>query len=211
MDPTWEKLHCHYAHQDWADKPSIFAEKAHPFFPKSSKILEIGAGVGNDSIYFARNNFNVVSSDLVTDSLEKSISHLAEDTFRNISVQKIDLRDRLPFEDGSFDVVYSHLSLHYFDHATTLCIVSEIERLLKPQGIFAFLANSTDDPEYGSGEKIEEDFFKIGDVSKRYFNIEFTKALTHNFEAKLIDNCGQTYKDNAKNVHHLIRFIGQKI
>jgi hypothetical protein len=77
-------------------------------------------------------------------------------------------------------------------------------------GIFAFLANSTSDPEYHTGTKLEEDYFLIGKVKKRYFSTEFTGELTKGFYRILLDSCGETYKDRAKGVHNLIRFIGFK-
>jgi hypothetical protein len=37
--------HVEYDQQDWAKIPSIFAEQVVPYFQKSGKILEIGAGI----------------------------------------------------------------------------------------------------------------------------------------------------------------------
>ncbi|EFB42542.1 hypothetical protein pah_c004o030 [Parachlamydia acanthamoebae str. Hall's coccus] len=108
-------------------------------------------------------------------------------------------------------MVYAHLSLHYFDLKTTLAILSEIERILKPGGVFAFLTNSVNDPEYKTGKLLEEDFFQMDKVTKRYLSIESARQLTRNFQIGLLDNLGQTYKDQAKGVNHLIRFVGNKL
>jgi SAM-dependent methyltransferase len=210
MGSVWKELHANYRHQDWLEKPSLFAETAVQYFPEKGKILELGAGHGQDSLFFAEQGYEVVGSDLEIASLEASLSKYSSELKEKISVQKIDLKEILPFENDSFDVVYAHLSLHYFDQKTTQGIVKEIERILKPGGIFSFLTNSVSDPEYKTGEMLEEDFFQIGKVTKRYFNIESVRRLTQNFQISLIDDLGQTYKDRAKGIHHLIRFIGSK-
>lgn len=49
MDTLWKELHSNYQEQNWIEKPSIFAETAIQYFPKSRKILELGAGHGQDS------------------------------------------------------------------------------------------------------------------------------------------------------------------
>lgn len=202
MNSVWQELHTNYQQQEWVAKPSLFAETVAFYLPQCGKIVELGAGHGQDSAFFAKRGLEVVSTDIETAALEANLP--------GIKVQKLDLSEKMPFADSSFDGVYAHLSLHYFTAEKTSAIVSEIERILKPGGLFAFLANSTDDPEYNTGEKIESDFFLIGKVTKRYFSEEFTRRLTQNFQTVLLDNQGETYKDRAKGIHNLIRYIGYK-
>lgn len=210
MDSIWKSFHINYRDQEWVDKPSIFAEEALPYFCKTGRVLDLGAGVGQDSLYFTGKGYEVVSTDIDTTSLESSIAALSEEFKKNIRIQKIDLRENIPFENNAFDIVYAHLSLHYFDHEITIKIVNEIKRILKPGGVFAYLANSTSDPEYGTGNLLENDFFHIGKVSKRYFSIEYARQIAQDFQINLLDDRGETYKDRAIGVHHLIRFIGTK-
>lgn len=203
MDLVWCDLHANYQKQEWIDQPSIFAETAIGYFPKTGKLLELGAGHGQDSVFFAEKGYEVTSTDIEISALKM---RLAE---KKIDVQQIDLRKPLPFHDGCFDVVYAHLAIHYFDQKTTEAIIREIARVLKPKGILAFLVNSTSDPEYATGKDLEKDFFQIDKVTKRYFNVESARAFTKNFKPLLLDNQGQTYKDQAKGISHLIRFIGR--
>ncbi len=46
MNTIWKDLHANYQAQDWVDKPSLFAETAVQYFPKTGRILELGAGHG---------------------------------------------------------------------------------------------------------------------------------------------------------------------
>lgn len=61
---NWTNLHSIYEKQDWIKLPSIFAEQAITYFPESGKILELGLGHGQDSIYFAKEGYEVVSTDI---------------------------------------------------------------------------------------------------------------------------------------------------
>jgi len=128
----------------------------------------------------------------------------------SVEIQKADLREELPFDDASFDVVYAHLSLHYFDHETTTRLIGEIQRVLKPGGVLAFLVNSVKDPEYKQGNEIESDYFQIGESAKRYFSEATARKYTEWFDVNLLDELGETYKDAAKGVHNLVRFVGTK-
>lgn len=203
-DNFWTKLHNSYSQTNWIAKSSLFAETTKDYLPAEGKLLELGAGLGQDSAYFNGLGYSITATDLNTD-------HLKELADGNFTVEQVDLRNHLPFSDKSFDIVYAHLSLHYFEKRITTQIFDEIYRVLKPEGIFAFFTNSTQDPEYNTGTKIEPDFFEINGISKRYLSIDAAKEFAHKFEPLLLDNKGETYKDSAKGVHNLIRFIGKKI
>ncbi len=211
MDTIWKELHSNYQEQNWIEKPSIFAETAIQYFPKNGKVLELGAGHGQDSFFFARQGYDVLSSDIETTSLNLNFNKQTEAIQSKLKVLQLDLRNPLPFSNQSVDVVYAHLSLHYFDIQTTYFIINEIRRILKPEGVFAFLANSIDDPEYSTGNLLEEDFFLINKVTKRYFSIASARNFTQDFQISLLDNFGKTYKDEAKSISNLIRFIGNKV
>lgn len=210
MNDAWTNLHKRYKSQDWSQKPSLFAETAITYFPKHGRIVELGAGLGQDSRFFAEHGYDVVSTDLKEEALQERYASLPDGIKQRITIQKTDLRDELPFETASFDVVYAHLSLHYFDHETTVRLFDEIKRVLKPQGMLAFFVNSVHDPEYSTGEKLEADYFQIGNTAKRYFSVDTARAFTRFFDVMLLDDHGETYKDSAIGVHNLVRFIGTK-
>ena len=210
MNPTnnaWTDLHARYKTQDWASKPSLFTETAISYFPATGKILELGAGLGQDSQFFTEKGYEVTSTDVKEESLKERIASLPDDVQQHISIQKVDVQEPLPFADATFDVVYAHLSLHYFDRQTTEKIFAEIRRVLQSGGIFAFFVNAVTDPEYGTGEKIEDDYFLVDDKAKRFFSVETARKFGKDFDIQLLDDQGETYKDRAKGVHNLIRCI----
>jgi SAM-dependent methyltransferase len=208
---TWGDIHKKvYAGSEWVDKPSLFAETALGYFPQTGRVLELGAGQGQDGRFFAARGYEVVSTDLEQTALDLSKQKLPMELRSKLTLQRVDLCQTLPFEGASFDVVYAHLALHYFDAQTTERIFSEINRVLRPGGTLAFLVNSTSDPEYGTGRQIEPDYFHIEGMSKRYFTVLSAGTFTNRFVPVLLDDKGETYKDMAKDVHNLIRFIGTK-
>ncbi|MBU0598135.1 class I SAM-dependent methyltransferase, partial [Patescibacteria group bacterium] len=127
-----------------------------------------------------------------------------------IKLVKHDVANPLPFNKEIFDIVYSHLSLHYFDKKTTKKIFSQIYKVLKPHGFIAIMLNSTKDPEYGQGKKLEQDFYQIGEITKRYFSPKSIKEFVQPYHTIMLDNRGETYKDRRIGVHNLIRFVGKK-
>jgi SAM-dependent methyltransferase len=91
------------------------------------KILEIGCGTGSDLLQFAKHGATATGVDLTTKHVE-----LARRRVGDLAVVlEADAR-HLPFEDASFDYVYSHGVLHHSDEPEK--IVSEMFRVLRPGG-----------------------------------------------------------------------------
>lgn len=208
----WDKLHKHYAKQNWIEKPNIFAEEVLKYLPKEGYILCLGDGQGQDGRFFASNKgytYKVLSTDISTPAMETNKAKIAEQKLRNISVEKLDLMEKFPFDKETFDIVYAHLSLHYFTEDKTKEIFREIKRVLKPGGILAVFVNSVNDPEFNTGIRLEQELFEIAGVAKRFFSKYSMDFFTRDFQIILLDDLGRTHKDEAKGVHNLVRFVGK--
>jgi SAM-dependent methyltransferase len=205
---NWNAQHLKYAETDWINKPSIFAQYAVNFFPTTGKIIDLGCGQGQDSRFFAEHGYEVTGIDFSDQGIE-----IAKEKSKNLKIdfRVLDLSEPLPFPDKDFNVVYSHLAVHYFDKSKTQSIFNELSRILTVGGILAIFVNSTNDPEYGEGEKIGEDYFKIGNMQKRYFSKESLGNFIRGFEILVLDEKGETYKDRAIGVSNLTQFIGRKL
>ena len=210
-DSNWKKKHELYQKQDWINKPSIFAEEILEYLPSSGTILCLGEGQGQDGRYFASLGYRIVSTDVSESALEINRNKTKEEETKNITIERLDIREKFPCKDNSFDVVYAHLAIQYFDIKLTRQIFSEIYRVLKQDGIVTILVNSIEDTEYNTGKKIEKDFFETEGFRKRFYSTSSMGEFTKGFQTILLDNNGRTYKDEAKGVHNLIRYIGKKI
>lgn len=208
-DDIWNKLHHHYSAQDWINKPNIFAEEVLEYFPKEGNILCLGDGQGQDGRFFASKGYKVLSTDISDSALEINNKKIIEQGLSGIKTEKLDLTSLFPYEARSFDVVYAHLSLHYFTEDITKQIYSEMRRVLVKGGIVAILVNSINDPEFNTGRRIEQELFEIEGIAKRFFSKYSMDHFAYDFQVILLDDKGRTYKDEAKNVHNLVRFIGR--
>lgn len=93
-------------------------------------VLEIGGGMGTDLAQFARSGARVTDLDLAAGHLR-----LAEENFRLRGLSGRFIHhdaESLPFDDRSFDVVYSNGVLHHTPN--TAAVVGGIHRVLRPGG-----------------------------------------------------------------------------
>lgn len=201
----WENKIKKYKQEDWSHNPSPFAKLVLPYI-SGKNILELGAGAGQDGLWFAHEGKRVVMSD-ATDANFEEIKKQAKG---NVELIKFDITDTFPFKDKSFDAVYAQLVIHYFDNRTTEFIFSEISRVLKEGGVVALMVNSVNDPEYDKSKSNSEDIVVMQGISKRYFSVESLTPFVKNFEAILFNNKGCTPKDDVVNNSGMIQFIGCK-
>lgn len=99
---------------------------------RGKKILELGCGAGEASVYFAKKGADVTATDLSAGML-RVVEKLAERHAVSVATKQ-NASDHLDFPDGSFDIVYASNLLHHVDIEPTL---AEARRVLKSGGIFA--------------------------------------------------------------------------
>lgn len=206
----WNKQHEKYAHTDWIVRPTIFGEWALQYFPSTGKVLDAGCGQGQDTKLFAEKGYTVVAADFSETALKFSEEKMPAELKPKIEYRRIDLSERLPLEDSSFEVVYSHMASHYFDAAGTQRLFDEYFRVLKPGGVLLLLLNTVHDAEIAKGIMLEKDFYQISDMKKRFFSAESVRAFASQFEVILADEEGETYKDRAIGNGKLVRLVARK-
>ena len=97
---------------------------------RNRRVLEVGCGIGTDGVRLARAGARYVGVDR-----EASALALAERRFELEELPadfQVAAATSLPFDDASFDVVYSHGVIHHIDR--TLDAMSEMRRVLRPGG-----------------------------------------------------------------------------
>jgi tellurite methyltransferase len=112
------------------------------------KLLDLGCGNGRDSLFFANNGAEVLAVDIS----EQALSSLKQSN-PNISTQLQNF-EYLNLPKNSFDIIYAHLSLHYFNTDKTLEIFNTVKSALKPGGVFFIKVKSIQDWQYGEGKQI---------------------------------------------------------
>ncbi len=96
------------------------------------RLLEVGVGAGTDHLQWARAGVDCHGVDLTQRAIDLTRARLSLYGFTS-DLQRIDA-EILPFDDDSFDLVYSWGVIHHAEHPER--IIAEIRRVLKPNGMF---------------------------------------------------------------------------
>ena len=167
-------------------EPSISAIKALEIFKekKINNLVELGAGLGRDSIFFAKNNINTKALDYSSSGI-KIINHkIRKNNLSNlISTKLFDIRKKLPFEDNTIEACYSHM---LYCMALTINdlekLNNEIQRILKPGGINIYTVRHTNDGDFKNGIHIGEDLYENDGFIVHYFSKEKISSLLNGFK-----------------------------
>lgn len=108
---------------------------------KGLRILDLGCGLGEAAISFAKRGATVVAVDVSDVSLERGRA-AAQKVGVPVDFQKV-YDSTLPFEDGTFDLVFGNGVLHHIDLSGSL---PEIRRVLKSSGFGFFIEPTTGNP-----------------------------------------------------------------
>lgn len=204
----WNAKHRTYEGRDWIALPTCFAEEVIGRFPPAAAVLDAGCGQGQDSAFFAAAGHKVTAMDFSDFALARFPAAAWSAPVEQVNASLADFPH--PFDDGSFDVVHAHLSVHYFDVPTTRRIFAEFHRVLRPGGLLCVMVNSVDDPECGEGTRLGPDYYELepGDA-KRYFSRRTLAGFTGGlFLPYLLEQHGRTRKDPHQ---AFVRLIAERL
>jgi SAM-dependent methyltransferase len=123
---------------------------------RSLRLLEIGAGTGQDSAFFASHGLDVLATDM-------SPAMVARCRAKGLDARVVDF-SRLEFPAESFDAIYAMNCLLHVPNAELPAVLASIARILRPGGLF-FLGV------YGGSEATEEGPAEWDDhVPARFFS-----------------------------------------
>lgn len=134
-------------------------------------ILDLGCGLGHNLLPLARAypQAEIVGVDLAAPMLRYGHARAVGMGLGRVIFQQANA-ERLPFEDGSFDFIYSTMFLHETSHAALRNILAEVRRLLAPGGLHVHL----EQPPYRGMSDFEQ-FLRDWDC--HYNNEPFWSAL----------------------------------
>lgn len=101
---------------------------------KGKKILDLGCGAGEASVYFANKGAEAYALD-ISEGMLKTAQKIAKKYKTKIKTVKASAEE-LPFKDGYFDLVYGNAVLHHINIEPT---IAEVKRILKPRGKAVFI------------------------------------------------------------------------
>ncbi|WP_344480979.1 class I SAM-dependent methyltransferase [Nonomuraea monospora] len=109
------------------------------------RLLEVGAGTGQDSVYFQENGLNVVAVDLSPAMVDRCRD-------KGLEAHVMDFLG-LEFEPGSFDAVYAFNCLLHVPDGDLSAVLAAIRAVVRPGGLF-FIGV------YGGGSIVGEGLFE---------------------------------------------------
>lgn len=133
-----------------------------------STIVDLGCGLGNNTLYLIEKGKDALAcdySEVAIETIQKEIPEAKTKLF--------DMAQKFPIENNFTDIVIADLCIHYFTEEVTRKIISEIKRILKPNGVFLFRVHSVNDTKFiSNGLSIDDNFIWQPQwrKSKRLFN-----------------------------------------
>ena len=157
-----------------------------------NRILELGAGHGRDTTFFASNGIEVDAVDYSIVAIQ-ILDKMAKGKRLPITPRVFDVKSALPFPNGYFDALYSHMFLNMrFSLDELHFIFSEMRRVLKPKGFNFFSVRNQNDESCGEGAQIDRGIYDINGFQVRFFTEREIQDLMNGFEILWI---GEEYEE----------------
>ncbi|MDC0488908.1 class I SAM-dependent methyltransferase [Pelagibacteraceae bacterium] len=172
-------------------EPSFAAEEALKVFKKKniSSIVELGAGLGRDTIFFAKNNIKVEALDYsktAVTSIKKKIKEFNLSEF--VSAKVFDIRKKLPFKNNTVQGIFSHmLYCMALKNSDVQNLNNEILRVLEKGGVNIYTVRNFEDGDYKNGIHIEDESYQNDGFIINFFSKEKIKELLVGFSNIKID------------------------
>lgn len=162
------------------------------YIKPGARILDIGAGAGEYSLYFARKGYEVSALELAGSNIEAFRKKLtAKDRVDLVQGNALDLSR---YEKDSFDAVLMFGPLyHLHELGDRRTCIEEAKRVCKPNGklFFAFISN---DAVFLTELMKRPDYFINGDYDKETFRLDDVPFVFHTLTAcrELLHGSGLT-------------------
>lgn len=150
------------------------------------KILDLGAGTGEYSLYFAKKGYEVTAIELVDKHAKRIKKKSTPDM--NLEVFQGNAKDISIIEDNSFDIVLCFGPLYYLEKVEDkMKCIEEVKRVCKDNGkmFYAFIANdmiiATEtmcyNPEFLKEDSYDHKTFKVEDFPFVFHTVENCRNL----------------------------------
>ena len=203
----------YYADNSKPADASTFAEFILPYLDENKDLIELGCGNARDSIFFSKNNINVMAVDQVQSEIDFLNEHYKSDNIHFFCDDFTDLKntEHDQIKENDFDYVYSRFTFHSINERKEDNALDWIKDNLKNGGLFLLEARSLNDPMFKQGEALSETE-NFTTHYRRYMDLDkITKKLEdRNFsiEYKIEDNNLAVHKDDNP---YVIRIVAKKL
>ena len=155
---------------------SVWSEELTRICSKRAKILEIGCGSGESSLWLAKNGREVTALDYTTSSVDLVKIAASKLNLSNVNVIHCDATKELPFKEKQFDYVFQAGLLEHFENEEQVRLLRNWSKY--GEYMISMIPNASSIP-YRVGKQILETNgeWEYGfEVPKHSFKEEFTRA-----------------------------------
>ena len=147
------------------------------YLAPGAKILDVGAGAGEYSLYFARKGYEVSALELADANIAAFRAKMTDDD--HIDLVQGNAMDLSRYDNESYDLVLLFGPLyHLHEEADKLRCIEEAKRVCKPDGkiFFAFISN---DMVILTMQQAHSDYLVAGDYNKENFRLDDFPFVFH--------------------------------
>lgn len=126
---------------------------------KPCKVLELGCGHGNDSIFLAKNGFKVTAIDISENAIAEAKKR-AEEAGVQINFFADDA-SQLSSLKGTFEFIYDRACFHFVLEEKRADYIKNVNRLLVKNGYFMLIASSDQERVKGPYQFSKEDIKRL--------------------------------------------------
>ena len=199
MDKKLLNLQSQHWESNFSSKPEMFgfepsysAKKALKTFKKNNitNIIELGAGLGRDTIFFAQNGIYVHAIDYSLSAINIIKKRSKENNLEAlIRVENYDIRKKLNCDNENFQACYSHmLFCMALTNQDLKDLNQEIFRVLKKEGFNIYTVRNHMDGDFKKGTHRGEDMYEMNGFIVHYFSENKIKNLLDGFTNVSIEN-----------------------
>jgi ubiquinone/menaquinone biosynthesis C-methylase UbiE len=186
-------------------------------FLKGKQLLEIGCGMGYDSLEFLKRGVRVTATDLTPNAVRMTRRHFE---IAGVQAENIHTANALtlPFDDNTFDGVWSNGVLHATGN--TYRAIQEARRVLKPGGravishfyrkpswMYAMHYWGKENIEYKEEDPPVNEFYTEAEILAFFEGYEIVEAVQDHYRALPVRRDGlkaNLYKYGFKPIYNLI-------
>ncbi len=185
---------------NWKDpkhrRTNPFAKKVYKIIKNKNynTILDLGCGDGRDTFYFAKKGYRVTAVDYSQSGMHHIEEKIKKEHLKDIVPVRQDIT-KVTFSRGSFDVIYAHLIVHYFDEKETTKLFSKLYDILKTGGMLFVKVKSTEDAFWGRGKKLGENYYFYEGHERHFFDFTYMKKQLKKWKRITIKKTSSTYNN----------------
>lgn len=171
------------------------------YLKPKSKILDVGAGAGEYSIYFARKGYDVSAIELSPANIQAFRSKMKPDD--KIKLEQGNALDLSRYSDASFDVVLLFGPLYHLEnYSDRLKCIQEAKRVCKRNGVI-FFAFINHDFIFLTELTYNQNNFSDGKYDRETFRLENFPFVFHT-----PDDCRKLLSDGGIRIQHEVAADG---